>query len=298
MTSSANDCLNPILVGGTGRSGSTILGRLLGQHPDLLLTNPEEVRFIANDHGMAEALAMKLGPWPRRMRAKREAKLAVQRTKGLWYFRNKKTGLHTSMTLEEIDEIAAPYLSQFNGTPIEATQGFVYAVMAKITAGLDGRRWVDGTPANARITDFIEPIYPDCQVVAMIRDGRDVAASFVAQKFGPTEIFASLRQWETRMLRMRQAELACAPGRILTIDMLNLVDVDRDGTLQRICDFLNLPITPEFRTWFNENVRLEDANVGRWRTQFDDETVKKIDSVYAEMVERVAASGAQIPLPS
>ena len=94
------------------------------------------------------------------------------------------------------------------------------------------------------------------------------------------------------------AELACAPGRILTIDMLNLVDVDRDGTLQRICDFLNLPITPEFRAWFNENVRLEDANVGRWRTQFDAETVKKIDSVYAEMVERVAAAGAQVPLPS
>ena len=50
----------------------------------------------------------------------------------------------------------------------------------------------------------------------MIRDGRDVAASFVAQKFGPTEIFASLRQWETRTLRMRQAELACAPSWIGT----------------------------------------------------------------------------------
>jgi hypothetical protein len=291
------DCLNPILVGGTGRSGSTIMGRLLGQHPDLLLTNPEEVRFIANDHGLAEALAMKQGPWPRRMRAKGEAKLAVQRTKGLWYVRN-KGGLQTSMTLEEIDELAAPYFSDFGKTPVKATQNFVHAVMAKIVKDLDGRRWVDGTPANARITDFIEPIYPDCQVVAMIRDGRDVAASFVAQKFGPTEIFASLRQWETRTLRMRQAELACAPGRILTIDMLNLVDVDRDGTLQRICDFLNLPITPEFRAWFNENVRLEDANVGRWRTQFDAETVKKIDATYAEMVERVAAAGAQVPLPS
>ena len=240
---------------------------------------------------------MKLGPWPRRMRAMGEAKLAVQRTKGLWYVRN-KGGLQTSMTLEEIDELAAPYFSDFGKTPVKATQNFVHAVMAKIVKDLDGRRWVDGTPANARITDFIEPIYPDCQVVAMIRDGRDVAASFVAQKFGPNEIFASLRQWETRTLRMRQAELACAPGRILTIDMLNLVDLDRDGTLQRICDFLNLPITPEFRAWFNENVRLEDANVGRWRTQFDAGTVKKIDATYAEMVERVAATGAQIPLPS
>lgn len=298
MTSTAQDCLNPVLVGGTGRSGSTILGRLLGQHPDLMLTNPEEVRFIANDHGLAEALAMKLGSWPRRVRAKREAKLAIERTKGLWYFRNQKTGLHTSMTLEEIDALAAAYFANFGGAPVEATQAFVYGVMGKITAGLDGRRWVDGTPANARITDFIEPIYPDCQVVAMIRDGRDVAASFVAQKFGPTEIFASLRQWETRMLRMRQAELACTPGRILTIDMLNLVDRDRDGTLERICGFLGLEITPDFRAWFNENVRIEDANVGRWRTQFDEPTVKKIDAVYAEMVERVAASGAQVPLAS
>jgi hypothetical protein len=142
----------------------------------------------------------------------RTAKLAVQRTKGLWYFRNKKTGLHTSLTLEEIDEIAAPYFAGFGSTPVEATRAFVYAVMAKVTDGLDGRRWVDGTPANARITDFIEPIYPDCQVVAMIRDGRDVAASFVAQKFGPTEIFASLRQWETLAERDEQIRAAAAAG--------------------------------------------------------------------------------------
>ena len=48
----------PILVGGTGRSGSTIVGHLLDHHPDLTLTRPMEVRFITGNDGIADALAV------------------------------------------------------------------------------------------------------------------------------------------------------------------------------------------------------------------------------------------------
>lgn len=298
MNSAKGDCLNPVLIGGTGRSGSTILGRLLGQHQDLFLTNPEEVRFIANDHGLAEALAMKHAGWRRRIRAKAEAQLAVKRSKGLWYYRNAKTGLHTSISAEEIDALGERYLSRYGKEPTQATREFVYAVMAKVTASAGGRRWVDGTPANARITDLIELIYPECQVIAIIRDGRDVAASFVEQKFGPNEIFTSLHQWERRTLRMHQAEQACRPGRILTIDMLDLIERDRDCTLQRTCEFLEIPVDPGMKAWFEQNVNAADAHVGRWRTQFDAQTTRTIEQMYEQMVARLAAHGARIPIAS
>lgn len=290
------DCPNPVLVGGTGRSGSTVLGRLLGQHPDLFLTRPEEVRFIANDHGLAEALGMRLGPRPTRWKSKAEARLAVKRTKGIWFARPSATGLQTSLSLDDIDALAADYLAGFSRHPVEATQGFVYGVMSRVTQTAGGRRWVDGTPANVRIADLIEPIYPQCQVIAMIRDGRDVAASFITQTFGPNEIFASLRQWEQRTMRIQQATEACRPGRILTIDMLDLVDRARDASLQRICDFLNISVDPQMKAWFDENVTSQKAHVGRWRTQFDEPTTTRIDEVYAEMVDRLTARGIQVPL--
>ena len=54
------DLLRPVLVGGTGRSGSTIVGHLLDHHPALTLTRPMEVRFIAGTDGLADALAIAL----------------------------------------------------------------------------------------------------------------------------------------------------------------------------------------------------------------------------------------------
>jgi hypothetical protein len=298
MISSRSDCLNPVLVGGTGRSGSTITGRLLGQHPALALTKPEEVRFIANEHGMAHALAMKQGSWPRRMRAQSEAELALKRTKTIHFWRTKTTGLHTSISKEELDELGQKYLADFRRKPVDATQEFTYAVMAKVTESASGRRWVDGTPANARFTDLIEPIYAECQVIAIIRDGRDVAASFIEQKFGPNEIFESLQQWETRTFLMQNAVNKCKPGRILTIDMIDLVQYDRDNTLTRICDFLGINVDPGMKAWFDENVTAEGAHLGRWRSQFDAETTVRIDATYAQMVERLTAAGARVPLPS
>ena len=47
---------SPIFVGGTGRSGSTIVGHLLDHHPDVTLTRPMEVRFIAGNDGFIDAL--------------------------------------------------------------------------------------------------------------------------------------------------------------------------------------------------------------------------------------------------
>jgi len=263
-----------------------------------MLTDPPEIRFLANDHGVAEALTMTRGPWLKRRKAKSEAKFCLERTKTLWFWRAAKIGLHTSITIEEVDALGKDYLDQFGRDPIAASQAFTYAIMRKVAINANGRRWVDTTPANARISDQIEPIYPDSQVIGMIRDGRDVAASFVAQTFGPNEIFASLRQWEKRSLLIHQSTLASRPGRCIIVDMLDLVDRDRDSTLERICDFLNVPVDPTMKGWFDETVNASNAHVGRWRTQFDEATTREIDRIYGEMVDRLSAQGVQIPLES
>ncbi|MDO9485695.1 MAG: sulfotransferase [Actinomycetota bacterium] len=298
MNLGSDDCLNPVLVGGTGRSGSTILGQILGHHPELMLTDPPEIRFLANDHGVAEALTMATGSLRHRLRSKREARLCLERTKTLWFWRAAKIGLHTSITIEELNALGETYLAEFGKDPVAASQKFTFAIMSKVAREAKGRRWVDTTPANARISEQIEPIYPQSQVIAMIRDGRDVAASFVEQNFGPNEIFASLRQWEKRTLLIHQATLASAPGRCIIVDMLDLVDRERDQTLQRICDFLNVPVDSGMKSWFDDTVNAENAHVGRWRTQFDSATTLEIDRVYGEMVEQLRDQGVQIPLVS
>jgi hypothetical protein len=45
----------PVFVGGTGRSGTTILARVLGQHANFSMV-PVEARFIVDRHGLIDFL--------------------------------------------------------------------------------------------------------------------------------------------------------------------------------------------------------------------------------------------------
>ena len=69
---------SPVLVGGTGRSGSTIVGHLLDHHPQLTLTRPMEVRFITGNDGIADALAIATRK-PETGKAKAAVRLAASR---------------------------------------------------------------------------------------------------------------------------------------------------------------------------------------------------------------------------
>jgi len=53
----------PFFVGGTGRSGTTRLTTVLGQHPDVYAL-PDETRFIVDPGGLEDLAA----DWPRQRR--------------------------------------------------------------------------------------------------------------------------------------------------------------------------------------------------------------------------------------
>ncbi|MCH1464038.1 MAG: sulfotransferase, partial [Candidatus Nanopelagicales bacterium] len=86
----------PILVGGTGRSGSTIVGHLLDHHPDVTLTRPMEVRFITGNDGIADALAVAMRK-PGSAKAEAAVRLAATRIMERWFRRAADVGLHTSV---------------------------------------------------------------------------------------------------------------------------------------------------------------------------------------------------------
>jgi hypothetical protein len=284
----------PVLVGGTGRSGSTIVGHLLDHHPELTLTRPMEVRFIAGNDGFADALSVALRK-PGSARARAASELAVDRLLNRWFERAPQVGLHTSMSRSDVADWAQQYLTDVDGDPVTATRALVMTIMDRIAATLGANRLVDTTPANARKADRLEPIYPQSSVVVVTRDGRDVAASFVSQSFGPDDVFDALIQWEQRMLRTHAAVAACRPGRVLTIELMDLVVTRRAETLERLCSFLSLPVDEEMVQWFDANVTPEGAHPGRWRRDFDEATCLRIDAVYAESVERLQAAGVDIP---
>jgi hypothetical protein len=250
-----------------------------------------EVRFITGRHGLAEALAIvQRNPQD----GDEVSARVVERLKDRWYFRAEEVGLHTTVARPDLDAWCAEYLDGFAADPVRATQQLTAQIMQRVVAPLPGTRWVDTTPANARNADLVGRIYPKAQIIAIQRDGRDVAASFVQQPFGPDDPFEALRKWEQRTRRIHQAYQECAPDRMLIVQLMDLVAHDRAGTMQRICEFLNVPVDPAMLRWFDDNVTADAAHPDRWRRQFDRKTADRLDKRYAEAVERLRAAGVQV----
>lgn len=284
----------PVLVGGTGRSGSTIVGHLLDHHRDLTLTRPMEVRFITGNDGVADALAVAVRK-PGSHQAAAAARLAVTRIVDRWFERAPDVGLHTSMSREEVMHLCEIYLEQGQSDPLGAAQTLTRSIMARIAEKLRASRLVDTTPANARKAHRVEPIYPESVVVIVHRDGRDVAASFVHQSFGPDDVFEALEQWAQRMLRIHKAVGACRPERIVEVDLVDLVDVARIETVERICAGIGVDVDPQMMEWFASNVTSAGAHQGRWRNDFDPDTCAQIDAEYLRLCEELAGAGVRIP---
>ena len=253
-----------------------------------------EVRFIAGNDGFADALHVWLRK-PGSKKAVAASELAVDRLQNRWFERAENVGLHQSMDISEVRRWSDDYLSQVSNDPVAATRLLCDRIMERIALRLDASRLVDTTPANARNADRIEPIYPNSSVVVVTRDGRDVAASFVSQTFGPDEVFEALDQWERRMLRTHEATQACHPGRVLTIELMDLVVHEREETLRRLCSFLDVPVDPALVEWFDAHVTPEGAHPGRWRADFDAETCARIDQHYRDACERLATALVQVP---
>lgn len=249
-----------------------------------------EVRFITGNNGIADALAK--ADLPAGFTA---AELAVERIHNRWFYRAEHVGLHTSMSKDFLSEQTNKYLEEFPGNALEATRALTHSIMEKVALGCNAQRWLDTTPANARKANLIAPIYPNYKVIVVVRDGRDVAASFVHQDFGPGDVFEALAQWEQRMIKSDQAVQKSAAGVVLTLDLQDLVFAAREQSLNMILDHCGLEASPEMQDWFNATVTAEGAHSGRWRRDFDGFTCDAIDEVYAESCDRLRELGIAIP---
>jgi len=289
--------VRPIFVGGTGRSGTTIAGRLLGSHRDLRTTNPRELRFIASAGGVAEAYATATGRQTSGRTVTPEQ--VVDTLWNHWYERVKPSGavggLLRKLTRDEMTVVCDRYLAEFPTDSYAASRRFTETIVSARTKRDPGLRWVDTTPANARAADRVLALFPDGVVVHMMRDGRDVAASFVSKHFGPTEVFAGLDAWRDRMIEAWRAEQASPPGSVVRIELHELAVASRDKTLERLLGALGLEPTRRTRRWFDGKVLPQQAHVGRWRRDYDEKTARRIDERYARIVAELDQRGVPRP---
>ncbi len=125
--------VKPIILLGSGRSGTTLLGEVFGQHPDVAY-------------------------WPE--------------PRPIWMYRHAYRS-HHDLSAEDLTPAVARYIDRR---------------FARFLAHSGRSRFAEKTPSNCLRIPFIAALYPDCRVINIIRDGREVVASTLRMQAGPPRL--------------------------------------------------------------------------------------------------------------
>ncbi len=210
----------PLFVLGVRRSGTTLLRLILDRSPGIAI--PDESHFIPQ---LAHRHRTPVAP---------DAFLED--------LRRLRTLVRWDLPAEEVASSLRPGMT--TGEAI----GAVFATYA----GKHGKpRWGDKTPAYMRQLPVLESVFPEATFVHLIRDGRDVALSFLGlaegvatRTWGSPESPAGVAcQWSTEICAARALGRRVGPSRFLEVRYEDLV-ADPARVVESVCSFTALPFDP------------------------------------------------------
>ena len=203
----------PIFVVGSPRSGTTLLRDLLRAHPRLTFGwETAVVPELYELHGD-----------PADERAARRLARDLLASVGFARF---ATGLRP-------DDLA-------HHRTFAALVSDLYAARAR----REGKpRWGDKTPFYACSIPVLRTIFPDAQVVHLIRDGRDVVASLLRQPWGPARALAAAELWRDTVTAGRSGGRTLPAGAYVELRYEDLV-AEPEHTLSGLCDALGERFDP------------------------------------------------------
>jgi hypothetical protein len=204
-----------VFVGGCERSGTTMLGAMLGAHSDCIAT--PETQFIEQQfsrHGFdSDALD------PRKTLARI---MANRRYQLLWQF-------PINLGSVSVEQIGSTY-----------SRVLCWLIQAYgRDQGKKGSVWIDQTPTNFRRALTLLRLFPEARFIHLIRDGRAVAASLLPLDWGPNNALHAAEFWMGRCAAGLAAESQLGPERVLRVRFEDLVS-SPELVLRRIATFAEL----------------------------------------------------------
>lgn len=205
----------PFIVG-SGRSGTTLMRAMLDSHPEVAV--PPETYFIT------ELL-------PRVSRYEQDTSFAtrvfLRDILGNQWFRRWELpadGVRQTLLTEPPTDYSDAIRS-------------VYRLFARAHGKA---RYADKTPVYVNDVHTLAGLFPEARFVHVIRDGRDVAASFIDQEeMRPNGVAEAALLWRQRVSAGRSAGAPLGPKRYLEVRYEDLVG-DTEAALRSLCAFVDL----------------------------------------------------------
>jgi hypothetical protein len=205
---------------GAPRSGTTLLMNLVAAHPQIAPVY--ETGFVRNllllcDHearASGDGLLFHISRYFYGTRVEKNAKRFVSKvlpgyrspaqrrfgkTKDEFFpFGNSCIAYNFCELVHETEQLASA-LAAGNGNAIDPFilgRRYLDRLFAVHCARMNRPYWVNKTPSLVRCLDLLHRMYPECGMIHIVRDGRDVALSTTSVRSGPNNVFDAARRWK------------------------------------------------------------------------------------------------------
>ncbi len=251
----------PFFILSSGRSGTTLLAALLDQHSQLLV--PPEQFVLANT-----IVKYRLYNYLEWLDLVSIIVGEFSRTSATMEW-----NLNAGEIIEELFRLPK------NQRSLRVILDHIYTAYGK-QHGFSFTTWGDKSPKNTDYFKYIFPVFPDARFIALIRDGRDVAAS-IFKKNEQADTRYVLRKWNYSLKMIEMVRRKTSEDSFLLVKYEDLVS-EPEKTLDIICRFLDVNPEPvldkqaeylekmgsrgKMKAFENLKNPVSTASVGKWET--------------------------------
>ena len=270
--------LRPIMIVGCPRSGTTLLQLMLHAHPRIAI--PPENRFVFPVY----ARRRRFGDLRRRRNRNRVASFIIDRR----WTRLDHLGVDPADLRRRMSQ-ADPTIGSLLAAVFEA-----YA------AQFDKPRWGDKRPAYIDRLDLVLRLFPDAQIIHIIRDGRDCVSSLTRMPWWRQSTYAAIRTWVDAIDNGARARATLAADQYTEVRYEDLV-ADPEPELRRLAAWLGedfdsamlephrvSPVAvPDGKTWHrNTRQEVNASAVRRWASDLAAWELRLMEAVAGDRLRR------------
>jgi hypothetical protein len=269
---------DPIFVGGSGRSGTTIVARMITLHPQTELV-PEELRVHCDPGGLADVLAHRVPvAW------------FAKRLHGYWRTRRSASGNPRGLTErfladDEYTKAVHRFEQGFDADPEASGAALVEALISDVTPAAG--KWVEMSPTNCAAAEGLHAMFPSARFVHVVRSGLDVACSLRTVAWGPDDSRDGVLVWADRSAEAAKGMRRLPLRRATTVHFEEVV-LRPFRELRQLSRWLGLPANELPRDKAAMPLRRKRAHVGRWRSDLNDAEQPLILALYLHSCRRLA----------
>jgi hypothetical protein len=273
----------PVFLVGFPRSGTTLLRLMLHSHPRIAM--PHETAFLLEAYHERK----RFGDLTQEANRRKVARFVVERTESRFHL----LGLDAAAVTDRI--VAAP-----------PTLGSALAAVYTAYAERFGKpRWGDKRPAYVRWIDVLLQLFPNAQIINIVRDGRDPIASLLDMPWNKKDMYYWVAQWCAAVDAAARAEKRMPADSYCQVRYEDLV-ASPEPHLRRLCAFLGEAydpamaepnrlaetIVPRSKSWHDRTRDpVTTARIGAWAKRLEPWQIQLCE---AAMGKRLLALGYEL----